>query len=521
VPIKKIIHPGKVNLSEKLENRSEGAEGNWTLKANQEEVFKMRAIWLMKDWQNQFLCGRHSFERTYFTPGFTPMVHNRIGQKWVYGGAHLLAKLLCVELMDQYERRLIFPHVVDGHEDTLNGEPSIPKIKQLLTEEQQQDHYMSTKGDFPDVEWVKVSEGTQLCADGDVSGLDYTIKALFLVIYMMCGSLWTHQQNTHMYRMYRYFLEAAAENLAGKSVRWFTDFMLVIGIMPSGSFETSHGNTWIMTVCYFLTFFYYVLSTCTPEEVAQYLHFVAAGRVVVTLYGDDFLYSYPKELRKKFGIKKFRKFLRDFLHVELKHCKEYGTLITYLTLHQGRVCRGRNVFGHLMNGHVGPVFLKRHLIPWNTFCLERFQVPAPPRYVPWRPLVQFYQKCGVPKAEQDRAIATPLSQLSRIVGLMYDNLGVDPVAHRFLSYQWDRSWAWFNKNYVSPKSRKDVLYGLNHEVDAYCRKIGLNGVFSLSKPSRIKLLNLHSVDIRRHFRPFKGATWQEKASFEEFYYTEL
>jgi len=261
------------------------------------------------------------------------------------------------------------------------------------------------------------------------------------------------------------------------------------------------------------------LSECTPEEIQLYLAMVRAGRVVVVLYGDDFVYSYPKCLRAKFGIKKFRKFLRDFLHVELKHFREYGTVITYLTLHKGAVCRGRMVNGHLMNGHMGPVFLKRHIIPWNTFCLERFVVPSAPRYVPWRPLIQFYQKCAVPKAENPRSAATPLSQMSRIVGLLYDNLGIDPLAHRFLSYMWDKSWLWFNENYVDTSARRNIIKEINYAVDKYCRKIGLNDVFTLTKPSRLKLLNLHSVDVRKHFRPFKGASWQEKASFEEYFYT--
>jgi hypothetical protein len=479
VPIKKRLIHGNATIAPKIENKSEIADGDWSEQANAATAEKMRMLFMVQDWMNQDLCGRHAFERTYFTPGFFPMVHNRIGQKWTQGGAHLLAKLLCVDHMDQYAR------VVLPNSDNTVG------------------------GDLPSCEWKKVLDGDQLIADGDVSKLDMSIKALMLLCYMMMGSIWVAKEETHMYRMYRYLLESAAEALAGKHCSWFTDFALIIGVMPSGSFETSHGNTWIMQVFFFLTFIFKTLSECTPEERAQFFHYNSLRRIIIVLFGDDFLYSYPKCLRGKFGIYEFEKFLKEFFHTILKKCKEYGTLITYLPIQDGKVSGVKQIYGHEVNCHMGPTFLKKYIIPWNNFFLEQYAVPAAPRYTVWRPFIQYVQKVAVPNGEKmDRSKCTPVQNLARIVGLMYDNIGVDPLAHRFLSFQYEYSWNWFRVNYTDRTSRRAILKVLVDEVSKYCERMNITSLFSVDRPDRMDLLKLHSVSIKEHTRPFRTATWQ-------------
>jgi len=114
--------------------------------------------------------------------------------------------------------------------------------------------------------YLKSKDGTMMISDGDVESLDLSINSMMLMLYMMMGSLWIIKEDTHMYRMYQYLLEGCAEQLAGKCVRWLKDFVFLLGVMPSGSLETSHGDSWIVGVMMFLTFVFYKMRVSSSSD---------------------------------------------------------------------------------------------------------------------------------------------------------------------------------------------------------------------------------------------------------------
>jgi len=275
-----------------------------------------------------------------------------------------------------------------------------------------------------------------------------------------------------------------------------------------------------MQVCYFLTFIFKTLAECTEDEKHEFWYFESQRRIIALFFGDDFLYSYPEVLRENFGVERFREFIWDFLHVKLKVFQTYGTLITYLPVCEGKVCRDMRLpigEDHVsIVGHRGPMFLKKYIIPWNNFCLEEYNIDHAPKYTVWRPLIQYFQKAGVaPGPDGVMSEATPAHQISRLTGLLYDNMGVDPFAHKFLTWQWYHCWAWFKEKYPDERQRHRIVRWLEGLSDKYMIKNGLLGTPSMSCPSRESLLRLHSVNIKEHMRPYKTSTWQEKAAHEE------
>jgi hypothetical protein len=229
VPVEKHVFLGNTKLDIKDENLSSNDEefdpplGFKTPEIrNREDHSRGRLFFGSPDTIFHYLHGtRQAHERSYL-PNMLYNVYNEIGTKWTYGGALIKARKLRWELMDQYS-------IIESDDDS----------------------HLS-KNDLKTISWKKTVEGTQMVAEGDIKKLDLNIKAFMLYAYMFMGKMWIKQEDTHMYRFYCYLLEVCSEYLAGKHVCWFEKFCLIVGAMPSGSYDTSHGDTWIVAVFFSL-----------------------------------------------------------------------------------------------------------------------------------------------------------------------------------------------------------------------------------------------------------------------------
>jgi hypothetical protein len=466
-----------------------------------------------------FFKFRHFSERTYYRPGHFSVVRIEIGTKWIWGGAEMKARILRVDLMDQYKPIYTYTDeaVVDG-------------VVEYTIHESEERRMQNC----PTVRWEKVSEGSQVVCEGDIKKLDQNIKAIMLVIYMLCAQIWINKRDTRMFRMFQYLLESCAENLAGKHVRWFNSFCLIIGMMPSGSLETSHGDSWVMAVYYFLTFFFYKLSYIPEEDRRRFFKYVQLRRIIILLFGDDFLYSLPRELVPIFGINEFEKFLLEFFHTEMKFCNTFGTVVTYLKLMNGTVVHDKlssqfNVKKisedewkiediSILGGHRGPTYLKRRIIDVRNFNIDLIIGKDCPAYVAWRDIRQYFRRAGNPNDLLNSGLA---HNLTRVIGLMYDTMGIDPMVYQFLSMLYDIT---VSKLLEQVKSQAEfILLLLNQEsqLDKYVKKIGLTKLRTMQKPSRQLLLFLNKRNLLEHDHPHPHSDWQTCVEFEENLWEEI
>jgi len=155
----------------------------------------------------------------------------RIGQKWVYGGAWKLAKVLGIDLTNC---------------------------------------------------WLP------LMVEGDVKKFDQTVQAIFVRLYM--STMLVHEDpNSPDYPAKKKLVEFLAKKLATRVTRIYGDLWGIHkGGVPSGCFNTSHMDSWIMGL-YFFLFGAYQVASCPEEDREEVERAVLA--ILLVVYGDDHLYN--------------------------------------------------------------------------------------------------------------------------------------------------------------------------------------------------------------------------------------
>jgi len=341
--------------------------------------------------------------------------------------------------------------------------------------------------------WERVSEGTQIIAEGDIKSLDTSITALPLVLYMMFAQLWVQRDDADPhYRAFQYILESCAEQLAGKTVRWIKDYMLLVGVMPSGSLETSHGDSWIVAIVYWLSYVFAVMERVSSKVRKTIWRMVAYRMIAIFVYGDDFLKTYPRSVRDYINVDGFAVYLSACHGIQMKNKKEFTGLITRLRVVNNEV---------LSRVYTGPSYLKRYLIESTNFNLEAI-CPGIAPVVSWRPFHQYEWRAGVPRIRNGPIYLN----LSRLIGLAYDTLGIDPVSYYFLQAIYNMSYN-ISEQLVGKEYLTQMIPEWLKQDVKYLRKINYTIEHS-NFPSREELLKLNILD-RDHHRPKTVGTWQD------------
>jgi len=477
VPYEKYLKQFITTLSIKEQNLSAIDIGNLSDEAVKDMYWKSRLFFLSNDSVlHKLFLTRIKGERTYYPDCLTaltklPARHKTlmisIGTTWTKGGSELLFNQLHGDKFDVYERISL---------------PGDSDINVCCT-----------------YKWV--SAGEMLVGAGDIKSLDTSITAIPLMLYLMFAQIWIQRNDADpSYRMFQYILEGCAEQLAGKTVRWIRDFVLLIGVMPSGSLETSHGDSWIVGVVYWLSYIFNVMSqvdVLTRRKIWDYL----INRIIgMWVYGDDFLKIYPKLLRDHVNVYGFANYLSSSHSIQMKNCEEFTSVLTYLTV------RNNEVINHV---YTGPSYLKRHFIRADQFNLQMHN-PKVCNVVPWRPFPQYQWRAGVPR---DRGAPVYIN-LSRLIGLAYDTIGVDPMAYYYLKFVYDETYEVSARivgaNYLTANMPRWL-----EEDSKYLRKINYRIEHS-NFPSREELLNLLVMKREYHYPPTIGP-WQMHLSDYEWW----
>jgi len=305
------------------------------------------------------------------------------------------------------------------------------------------------------------------------------------------------------YRIFQYLLEACSEQLAGKTIRWLYDYMIIMGYMPSGSLETSMGDTWIMMIFYWLSYLFFEMRQATREVRRKIWRFLKIRFIIGLFFGDDFLIAFPLELLDApLSVDRFAEYLLRNHNVRMKSRATHFSLLTYL-----------NVTNNEVTGYAyrGPVYLKRRFIDSRNFMLKDWE-PEIADVVPWRALQQYQWRAGVPT---DRTNPVFMN-LPRLLGLIYDTLGVDPVAYHMLAYMYKVTYQLGVKMTSEQYIRTNMPEWVEKDKK-YLLKIGYEIHDKIDCPTRGEMLKLNIFDREYHKPRFPTIrSWQESMLDSDF-----
>jgi len=157
--------------------------------------------------------------------------------------------------------------------------------------------------------------------EGDIKHFDQGVLEIFVNLFYSSMNLHLdpEEPDTWIYEMIIKFL---LSNIIQRITKLFADlWAIVFGGVPSGAYNTSHMDSWIMAL-YFCLFCVYQVMTC-PEEQREELETEFQLIVRVIVYGDDHLYRKGMFLGSKyFSGHAFAAFMKKFFNVEVRDIKD-------------------------------------------------------------------------------------------------------------------------------------------------------------------------------------------------------
>jgi len=186
----------------------------------------------------------------------------------------------------------------------------------------------------------------EIICEGDISGFDFGVMAVLTNLYY--SSMFIHEDPSHPdHPLKEILLKCLIKNMVTRITHFFGRLWgIQVGGVPSGCYNTSHMDSWVMALYFCLFAVHQILRA--PPEIRGSLEeeFIRVVRLIV--YGDDHNYNKGKGVTSTwFSIHEFTSFLKKAFGVELRGGRE------------GSFC-SRQVHGWLV--HLGTTFLRHQAI---------------------------------------------------------------------------------------------------------------------------------------------------------------
>lgn len=157
--------------------------------------------------------------------------------------------------------------------------------------------------------------------EGDAKLYDQTVREAFVNLYFSTMTMHYDQTDPDA-QMIEEVLKFLLKNMITRVTQLFGDVWgIVTGGVPSGAFNTSHMDSWIMAL-YFCLFCVWQINQA-PIEVQEELesHFFLYIRLIV--YGDDHLYNKGEGVSAQyFGGQAFADFMKKHFDVTIRDLKD-------------------------------------------------------------------------------------------------------------------------------------------------------------------------------------------------------
>jgi len=294
----------------------------------------------------------------------------------------------------------------------------------------------------------EANEYEPILVEGDLKNMDQTVHSYFVKLYM--ETMLIHEDPTSIdYKAKVRILEYLIPRLLVRLTRLYDSVWVQhYGTVPSGCFNTSHMDSWVMGMYFFL--FLVIQLQLAPEEDKVELE-EQIERVKLVLYGDDHLYNKGNtRVSHYLSAYNFQTWLKQTWDVDLKDIFDG---IPFLSV----VDRGRVV-------KRGACFLKQF------FVRNTEEGPKQPRYLPFREVNEImiraaYGRESVTRTEKEIMLA--------LIGHAYSTYASNRLAYDLLYYsfaylyrrnkdEWKDSPE-MQKYYASKSMRKARVAGITYE----------------------------------------------------------
>lgn len=249
--------------------------------------------------------------------------------------------------------------------------------------------------------------------EGDFSAFDLSVLPNFLALYTLSAQFYKDKES-YEGSNYQALLEYYATQLTGKIMRYFSGkWRMVIGQMPSGDFNTSHGDSWVNVIVW-LSYIVYVYCK-HPEYKKRIIETLKNDQLFNAVFGDDWLMRVPKDLEHVINGPNYAWWVKAVYGMEIKPAslKRFETLLTAVDQISGSVLIP------------GPKFLKKHLIQ----VVHEGEIHV----VAFRPVCDYFARVFHYVSSNYNDIAI----LCKLIGLWWDNVSNDCAA-KFIYFCWKR-----------------------------------------------------------------------------------
>jgi len=308
--------------------------------------------------------------------------------------------------------------------------------------------------------------------DGDYEGLDTTIPKKLLEMYSYSAALYYENVTD---KDFAALLNLTSSNLAVKLVHLFGSiWKVIVGTMPSGAKETSHGNSWIVGLLFFAYVEYVKLTK--PTERSKIDDALAKGLIEFPVYGDDHVGGVHKSVYHVINEEGYANFVASFCKMKITKKREKIPFFS--------------VPDRMGDVRVdGVVFLKRRFIK-----RPRNYPHYLPEVLPYKKFSDMLVKFAFGNSQRynlgDYAIAA--------CGMAYDSMGTNPIAYEFARGLFNECMRAGNYESVdglitemlSTRTKED-----QKDFGQLLRKAGITeGELRKGFPSERDLLHMHMYD---------------------------
>jgi hypothetical protein len=241
---------------------------------------------------------------------------------------------------------------------------------------------------------------------GDIKKLDKSIKDWQLYLYIVACIRYynTGKMNPTQKGLFYELIKLLMYHISNKITLCVDSiWRLIQGIMYSGGKETSHGDSWLMSLAF---------EMWIEDVVMRYPHlrpvienYINVGLIRIIVYGDDHIWSIPSSLNSVLNLNDLIEFLARVLDMELQDCEEFDSFFSIPDDKGGLAVRG-------------PKFLKTYFIE-NTFG------PQYAKVLPYKVINESMLKMFSSDGSE------PEWRILRAIGTAWDFRGTNVLGHDY------------------------------------------------------------------------------------------
>jgi hypothetical protein len=345
---------------------------------------------------------------------------------------------------------------------------------------------------------MKYFDTKMVYSDGDFKGLDVTIVMFLLGLYETQAAVYIDREHSDN-SLFDALLKIATNCLCAKISHIVGQVWKVIfGIMPSGAFETSHGNSWIVGLLWW-AYVEYVLKIF-PHRAVQIEECFRDGLIEFPVYGDDHFPGVHESIVDIVNEDGYAEFVEKFFKMKIHKIRRNIPFISVPDLDGGLAVKG-------------VVFLKTYFIERPSFMPDYL-----PPILPYRDLSDVIVKIAWGNNPRwsfaDYAIAS--------IGLAYDARGTNLIIHDLCERMF--LFCWYMGGFNKMEDLRDAYSGIEadpsrKDVTRIMRKCGIT-TDQLFKgfPMIEELWNMHTYDSAyvnftpefKRYSPAEVKEWENK-----------